>query len=83
MYTYKLKILYIMHIISLYLVFDSNKTLVMMCSELEQIIDELNSKKNYYVGDYDICYIEFTNGDLIDTNSMLNNSILIDTIHNI
>lgn len=72
-----------MQIISLYLVFDSNKTLAMMCSDLVYIKDELNSKKYYYVGDYDIYYIEFTNGDLIDTNSMLNNSILIDTIHNI
>ena len=72
-----------MQIISLYLVFDSNQQLVMMCSDLVYIKDELNDKRNYYVGDYDIYYIEFTNGDLIDANSMLNNSILIDTIHNI
>lgn len=72
-----------MQIISLYLVFDSNQQLVMMCSDLVYIKDELNDKRNYYVGDYDIYYIEFTYGDLIDINSMLNNSILIDTIHNI
>ena len=72
-----------MQIISLYLVFDSNQQLVMMCSDLVYIKDGLNDKRNYYVGDYDIYYIEFTNGDLIDANSMLNNSILIDTIHNI
>lgn len=72
-----------MQIISLYLVFDSNNVLVMMCSEFERIMDELNHKKDYCVGDYEIRYIEFTNGDLIDTNSMLNYSTLLYKIHNI
>ena len=72
-----------MQIISLYLVFDSNKTLVMMCSELGYIKDELNDKRDYYVGDFQIRYIEFVSGDILDKNSMLKNSILIDTRHNI
>ena len=72
-----------MNIISLYLVFDTNHTLIMMCSKFERIMDELNRKKDYCVGDYEIRYIEFTNDDLIDTNSMLNNSTLIYNIHNI
>ena len=72
-----------MQIISLYLVFDSNKTLVMMCSDLGYIKDELNDKRDYYVGDFQIRYIEFVSGDILDKNSMLKNSILIDTRHNI
>lgn len=72
-----------MQIISLYLVFDSNKQLVMMCTDLGYIKDELNDKRDYYVGDYEIRYIEFISGDILDTNSMLKNSILIDTRHNI
>lgn len=72
-----------MNIISLYLVFDTNHTLIMMCSKFERIMDELNHKKDYCVGDYEIRYIEFTNDDLIDTTSMLNNSTLLYNIHNI
>lgn len=72
-----------MNIISLYLVFDTNHILIMMCSKFERIMDELNHKKDYCVGDYEIRYIEFTNDDLIDTNSMLNNSTLLYNIHNI
>lgn len=72
-----------MRIISLYLVFDSNQQLVMMCSDLGYIKDELNDKRDYYVGDFQIRYIEFVSGDILDKNSMLKNSILIDTRHNI
>ena len=72
-----------MQIISLYLVFDSNQQLVMMCSDLGYIKDELNDKRDYYVGDFQIRYIEFVRGDILDKNSMLKNSILIDTRHNI
>lgn len=72
-----------MQIISLYLVFDSNQQLVMMCSDLGYIKDELNDKRDYYVGDFQIRYIEFVSGDILDKNSMLKNSILIDTRHNI
>ena len=72
-----------MQIISLYLVFDSNQQLVMMCSDLDYIKDELNDKRDYYVGDFQIRYIEFVSGDILDKNSMLKNSILIDTRHNI
>lgn len=72
-----------MQIISLYLVFDSNQQLVMMCSDLGYINDELNDKRDYYVGDFQIRYIEFVSSDILDKNSMLKNSILIDTRHNI
>lgn len=72
-----------MQIISLYLVFDSNQQLVMMCSDLGYIKDELNDKRDYYVGDFQICYIEFASGDILDINSMLNNSTLLYNIHNI
>lgn len=72
-----------MNIFSLYLVFDSNQQLVMMCTDLGYIKDELNDKRDYYVGDFQIRYIEFISGDILDTNSMLKNSILIDTRHNI
>lgn len=72
-----------MQIISLYLVFDSNQQLVMMCSDLGYIKDELNDKRDYYIGDFQIRYIEFVSGDILDKNSMLKNSILIDTRHNI
>lgn len=72
-----------MQIISLYLVFDSNQQLVMMCSDLGYIKDELNDKRDYYVGDFQIRYIEFVSGDILDKNSMLKNLIFIDTRHNI
>lgn len=72
-----------MQIISLYLVFDSNQQLVMMCSDLGYIKDELNDKRDYYAGDFQIRYIEFVSGDILDKNIMLKNSILIDTRHNI
>lgn len=72
-----------MQIFSLYLVFDSNNVLVMMCSDLGYIKDELNDKRDYYVGDFQIRYIEFVSGDILDKNSMLKNSTLIYTRHNI
>ena len=70
-----------MNIISLYLVFDPNKRFVMMCSELDDIKKELNKKSYAYEGDYEIRYIEFTNGDLIDLPKMWFNSTYIETIH--
>lgn len=69
-----------MNIISLYLAFDSNKRFVMMCSELDDIKKQINDKF-YYEGDYEIRYIEFTNGDLVDFLKMRNNSTYIETIH--
>lgn len=70
-----------MNIFSLYLVFDSNQTIVMMCSDLGYIKDEFNDKRDYYKGDFQIRYIEFVSGDILDKNSMLNNSTLIETMH--
>lgn len=69
-----------MNIISLYLAFDSNKRFVMMCSELDDIKKQINDKF-YYEGDYEIRYIEFTNGDLVDFLKMRNNSTYIEPIH--